>query len=100
MILFTWLAGVLSDPNDKQGSTKRVVMFIFISTFMVLFSGVVIAAGWKFPDIPETVIALVVAILGAMGFLVTLDKGIAAYKEVNSPCNETKGATDASSPPQ
>lgn len=94
MKLFTWFGGVLADPADKQGSTKRVVMMLFLTNFMVLFSGVVIKAGWVLPTIPDSVIYLVLSILGAMGFLTTVDKGIAAYREVKGSQN-----VDATTPP-
>jgi hypothetical protein len=30
MRLFSWLAGMLSDPNDRQGSTHRVCLVMLI----------------------------------------------------------------------
>jgi hypothetical protein len=32
--LFTWLGEVLEDPNDKQGSTKRLCLLLFLTTVM------------------------------------------------------------------
>lgn len=92
MKFFRWLCGVLADPADKQGSTKRVVMFIFITNFMVLLTGVVIANDWKFSEIPDSVLYLVGVVLGSMGFLATTDKGIAVFKDWVA----TKGATNGS----
>ena len=98
MRFWTWLAGALNDPTDRQGSTKRLVMFIFLTNFMSLFTGVVIADDWTFPDIPNSVIILVFGVLGAMGFLATVDKGIEMFKAKNAGAVEI--AKNVSASPQ
>jgi uncharacterized ion transporter superfamily protein YfcC len=85
MRFFSWIAEVLADTADRQGSTKRVVMFIFLTNFMVLLTGVVVANGWVFPDIPKSILYLVGIILGGMGFLSTADKAIAVFDDFRNP---------------
>ncbi|MBT0666360.1 hypothetical protein KI809_18790 [Geobacter pelophilus] len=88
---FSWLGGVFSDPNDQQGSTKRLCLFLFLGTIMLLISAVTIMSKpTALPAVPDSILNLVYFIVGTLTGSIVADKGIAAYKAV-------KGVTDGTS---
>jgi hypothetical protein len=93
MKLFSYLASTLSDPNDQQGSTKRLCLFLLVLMIITLVSGVTIHDG-KFPVIPESILNLIYFLVGSMVGAVSVDKGIAAYKAVKGgPGGDTSADT-------
>ena len=84
MKFFAYLSETLSDPNDQQGSTKRLCLFLFVLLIIALLAGVTIHDG-KLPMIPDSVLNLIYFIIGSFLAGVTADKGIAAYKSINTP---------------
>jgi uncharacterized ion transporter superfamily protein YfcC len=91
MAFFTWLKATLSDPNDQQGSTKRLCLMLFILMLITLIS-IVTIRNWALPVIPTSVLDLTYFIVGIFVGAVSVDKGIAAYKDV-------KGVSDANQSP-
>jgi hypothetical protein len=86
--LFTWLGEVLEDPNDKQGSTKRLCLLLFLTTVMLLIAIItLLTTPIKFPDIPESVLSLYKFTLLILTGASVGDKLIAAYKLVNGGDN-------------
>jgi uncharacterized ion transporter superfamily protein YfcC len=81
MEFFTWIKSTLSDPNDQQGSTKRLCLFLFVLMIITLIS-IVTIRNWALPVIPSSVLDLIYFMVGVFVGAVSLDKGIAAYKEV------------------
>lgn len=86
MAFFVFLKSTLSDPNDQQGSTKRLCLFLFILMVIVLISIVTVRNG-ALPIIPTSVLDLVYFIVGIFVGAVSVDKGIAAYKVVKESSN-------------
>jgi hypothetical protein len=91
MKLFEYLASTLSDPNDQQGSTKRLCLFLFMLCLIALLTSVTIHDG-KLPVIPDSILNLVYFVVGTFAGLVSVDKGIAAIKEVKEITNANKPA--------
>ena len=82
------VVGTISDPNDKQGSTKRVALLLFLGTVMLLIVAVAWANSFKnLPTIPDSFLNLIYFTVTSLVGGVVLDKGIAAWKTV-------KGAGD------
>lgn len=88
--MFAFFAGVLSDPNDQQGSTKRLCLFLFLTAVMLLII-LVTLHDMRLPVIPDSLLSLVYFVIGTLTGGVVADKAIAAYKTV-------KGAVDVANP--
>lgn len=83
---FTWLAGVFSDPNDKQGSTKRICLFLFLANVMLLISYVTIFGTTPgLPNIPDSILNLIFFVIAVLTGATTIEKGIAAWRTINGP---------------
>lgn len=96
---FIWLGGVLSDPNDKQGSTQRVCLFLFLGTIMSLicFATYRNPAG-TLPTIPGSILELIYYVVGVLTGGIAIAKGIAAYKAVNAPGGNNEPVTISPTP--
>lgn len=80
---FGWFGGVLSDPNDKQGSTKRLCLFLFLTTIMLLIILVTVASKpMGLPNVPDSILNLVYFVVALLVTGVVADKGIAAWKVI------------------
>jgi len=81
--LLIWFSGVFEDPNDKQGSTKRLCLFLFLGTIMLLITYVTACSKpTALPVIPESILNLVYFVVAVLTGSIVADKGIAAYKAV------------------
>lgn len=90
---FAWFGGVLSDPHDKQGSTKRLCLFLFLTTIMLLIVVVTIASKpIGLPNVPDSILNLVYFVVTLLVTGVVADKGIAAWKTVKGGAGD--GAAD------
>ena len=88
LAFFTWLGGVLADPNDKQGSTKRVCLLLVIFILLLLLVVITIATE-QLPTVPDSLLYLILALVSTFTGGMVLDKAIAAYKTVNGASNAT-----------
>lgn len=80
---FTWFAGVLADPNDKQGSTKRLCLVVTVFIILLLLVAITIVKH-ALPVIPDSILNLIFFLVITFTGGMVLDKGIAAYKEVKT----------------
>lgn len=94
---FSWLGGTLADPNDKQGSTKRLCLFLFLGTIMILVMAVTFGgkSPWTLPSVPDSLLNLVYFVVGALTTSLVADKGIAAYKVVKGAAGQLETAEEA-----
>lgn len=76
-----WFAGVLNDPQDKQGSTKRVCLMIFLWVILLLLS-LITLHDMKLPIIPDSFLYLICFMILVFAGLITAEKGMASWKEV------------------
>lgn len=83
---FTWFGGVLADPNDKQGSSKRLCLFLVVATVLLLITAIAVLKR-ALPAIPESLLNLVYFLVLTFTGGMVADKGIAAYKAVNGADN-------------
>jgi len=80
---FTWLGGVLADPADKQGSSKRLCLVLVVFTVLALLVAIT-AITRALPVIPDSVLNLVYFLVVTFTGGMVIDKGIAAYKDVKT----------------
>lgn len=86
MPLFTFLAETLSDPNDKQGSTQRLCLLLFLGTIMALITLVTVANNpMTLPNIPSSILELIYYVIGVLIGGIAFAKAAAVYKAVNAP---------------
>lgn len=91
---FRWFAGVLSDPNDQQGSTQRVCLMLFLGIIMVIISFAAYRSpAGVLPTIPDSILNLIYYVVGVLTGGIAIGKGIAAAKavktgEANAPVPE------------
>lgn len=90
---FAYLGGVFADPNDKQGSTKRLCLFLFLGTVMLLIVAVTMKE-MKLPVIPDSILNLVYFVVTILTGSIVADKGIAAYKAINGGGENAADAAD------
>jgi hypothetical protein len=81
MNFFAWINGVLADPADQQGSTKRVCLMIFMLVLVTLLVVITCRKG-DFPIVPDSFLNLVYFVVGSFLGGMSLDKGIAAVKQI------------------
>ncbi len=84
-LFFSWFAGVLSDPNDQQGSTQRVCLMLFLGTIMALVSlAAYRSPAGTLPVIPDSILNLIYYVVGVLTGGIAIGKGIAAAKAVKT----------------
>src|SRR6185369_4296989 len=93
---FTWFGGVLADPNDKQGSTKRVCLLLVVVTILLLLVAITVVKQ-ALPVIPDSILNLVYFLVATFTGGMVLDKGIAAYKASFENGADHADATDKQS---
>lgn len=89
---FAWIGGVLADPNDKQGSTKRVCLMLVVLTVLLLLVVITVVTK-KLPVVPDSLLYLILALVATFTGGLIADKGIAAYKAVKGGDNVETPAT-------
>lgn len=83
---FTFVGGVLADPNDKQGSTKRVCLLLTVGTILLLLV-VITVVKQQLPTVNDSILNLVYFLVMTFTGGMIVDKGIAAYKAVKGADN-------------
>lgn len=81
MKVFAWLAGVLANPDDDQGSTARLCLFLIVVSIVVTLVGLVVFLG-KYPEIPGSLSAFLLTLLTALIGKTIWDRKTEAGKEV------------------
>jgi len=89
MKFFSWMAGVLSDPNDKQGSTQRLCLIYLLWVVGIVIIVVVAYRIYdKTIDIPTEVSSLIKFLVGLLVAGIGWAKGVAGVVSVKGACNE------------
>ena len=84
MRFFKWIAEVLADPNDKQGSTQRVCLMVLVLTVcsLLLLIGVGLS---PLKDVPVEMRLLVTFLAALLVGGIAWAKGVAGTVAIKAP---------------
>ena len=80
IMFFQWLAGVIGNPDDDQGSTGRLCLVMLIAAISCSLVGLVVYEG-KFPEVPGSLAAFLLSIIVTLTGKTVADRYIEGKKE-------------------